>query len=178
MLTIHRPAAIKTLGKLHPGYSLGKVAKVQATDHGDRFLFHRSRGITDGQTLGEVLPEEGPNPAEALILRGVDQFVSNQSALAPAVAPHEDPVTQSEAACCWSEKLNRGHGSFKGEIAWEWGRRAKRANGRVPARARRSALASTKPCSESGTPSRKIRFSTAAAHLAARGKQFLELREQ
>ena len=146
-----------------------QVAKVQATDHGDRFLFHRSRGITDRQTLGEVLPEEGPDPAEALILRGVDQFMSNQSALAPAVTPHEDPVAQSEAAGCRSEKLNRGHGSFESEIlgVGTLARASKRtrSGSHTP-----SDLASAKPCSESGTPSRKIRFSTAAAHLVARGK--------
>ena len=60
---------------------------VSTNDNWRSFLFHRSRGITDGQTLGEVLPEEGPDPAKALILRGVDQFVSDQSTLAPAVAP-------------------------------------------------------------------------------------------
>ena len=42
--------------------------------------------------------------------------MSNKSAVAPTVAPHEDPVAQGETAGRWSEKLNRGHGSFKDEI--------------------------------------------------------------
>lgn len=79
-------------------------------------MFHRRRGVTDGQALVQILPEERFNAAEPLILRGVDQLMGNEGAIGPAVSPDKNPVAQSETARRGSKKMNRSGCGLESKI--------------------------------------------------------------
>jgi len=117
ILTTQPRAAIKTPARVGFGFSLGEVTGEKTTGRDNRLLLEGRSGIADRQALQKVLPKEGPNSAEPLILRRVSEFVCDQRALAPAVAPHKDAVTQSEAAGGRREELNRGRRGLQSEIA-------------------------------------------------------------
>ncbi len=62
--------------------------------HGNRFLFHRRRGITDRETLIQITFKKRPDAAQPFILRRVRQLMDQQSPLTPMVGAEGDSVAQ------------------------------------------------------------------------------------
>lgn len=66
----------------------------------DRFSFQRRVGVTDGSALINVSLEKRKNAAQPLILRGVDELMSNQRAITPMICTDKNSVIQCQATGC------------------------------------------------------------------------------
>ena len=64
----------------------------QALRGENRFLFHGSGRVSDGQTFTQILPEEGEDASAPLVLAGMDQLVRDQETVTDKVRANEDAV--------------------------------------------------------------------------------------
>jgi len=88
----------------------------------DGFLLHRRVGIADGEALVQILPKECGKAAETFILRGMDQFVSDENTVVCEIASDVDTMAKCKpsgegtdepsglAGCTQDGMLWRGNG--------------------------------------------------------------------
>src|SRR5438445_5890351 len=103
--------------KCHGGYgSLGPNISTKqqlmrflqdALGNDNCLLLHGRRGITDGETLVQILPEKGEDAAMTFVLAGVDEFVGDQSAVSVEIAADVDTIPQRETRGVWAHQPGR-----------------------------------------------------------------------
>jgi hypothetical protein len=101
------------------GRCAAPLLKAQPRCRGDRLLLHRGGGIANGDALLQILLKELLKATEPLILQCVDELVKNQWALAPAIGPDVDTVSQGQSAGARADKLRRFSSGAKSRMLWD-----------------------------------------------------------